>query len=192
MKDETLHTRPNPKRPRWGWRAWEATVGYIALHHHPDATLKLEVHLSEDESAYLWTASLVWGKNREIVENMPAMSIALEDLWHVVNQHHNIFKHEKDAIRAPIGYDVHEWFDERTQDVFDRLKRVTHMVFERDWRLVFIYRPVEQPNMRLQARMLAKKGAVLRSGMGASLLDVSRNLYHHCADIFANHRKKSD
>ncbi len=179
--DETLPNRP-VRRPKWGWMAWEATTGYIAQHHSPDATLKLQIYPMTHVIG--WGASLSWGANREAVHDEITFPDALNGLWQTVHQHHEIFQSLQAAIRRPVNYADDEWLDARTNEAFSRLVHLTDTVFQGDWLIFIVYRPVEIPDKRVQARLLADKNRVSRGGNGATLREASRDLYLNAAPIY--------
>lgn len=190
MKDETLSKPPKPSRPEWGWSAWMATVGYLATQHNPDARLRLEVYQREDH-LMIWSAALMWGNNREYIEERASIGAALGDLWHEVRQYHTIFKTEAEAeAKQPTGYADNKWLDEKTLDVLERLMRVTEAVFAGDWRLILIYQPSENPDNRVQARLLANEHNVQRAGRGPTLRDACRTLYQNTAGTYASNLRK--
>lgn len=190
MSDDTLAKRPLPARPETGWKAWEATVGYISNQHSPDATLKIETTLQASER--VWAASLEWGAHREAVTNRASLMAALRELWFEIDMNHKIFDTMDAAVRQPKHYDDHEWFDEKTQSVLDRLMRMIAAVFGDDWHLIIIYQPVERPDMRVQARILAKDNSVQRGGSGPTIREACRNLYQNLAAILASNLRRED
>jgi hypothetical protein len=178
MDDQkTQEKRPIPPRPRWGWFAWEATVGYIHDEYSPDAMLTLTMLPSA--GVVMWGASLQWGEHHETVRDRVGFAIALGDLWRQVAAHHQIFKTLEAATRRPEGYDDDNWVDLSTLDVLTRLVGVTSTVFKEDWMLFVTYRPISVSNYRLQARLVARGVEVVRAGRGATLRDACRNLYHN-------------
>jgi hypothetical protein len=167
--------------------AWEATVGYISSHHSPDATLKLQVtSLAAD---LRWSASLSWGGQFEEARDRTQLVEALRDLWHEVELSHEIFTAPEDAVKRPVNYADDAWFDDRTTETLDRLVQVTQTVFEDDWQIIIIYQPVESPDKRLQARLLAENNIVHVGGRGPSLREACANLYHNAAREYASRRK---
>jgi hypothetical protein len=189
-EDDTLSGRPVPRRPRWGWSAWEATTGYIAQHHSPDATLKLQLYNVGQNISF--TSSCAWGEHREEVRFADTMGEALRQLWLKIYHNHPIFESVDDAFRSPVGYDEYERLDDTTQDVFDRLVLIVQKLFEHDWLLIIVYRPVENPETRLQMRLLAESNSVQRASQGSTLREVCRSLLHHCATLFAERNPLSD
>jgi hypothetical protein len=61
---------------------------------------------------------------------------------------------------------------------------VTDTVFQGDWLIVVVYRPVGEPDKRLQTRLIAEHIEVNRGGNGATLRDACRDLYHKAAPIY--------
>ncbi len=187
--DDTLSKPPQPLRPEWGWSAWMATVGYLAAHHSPDARLRLQVYQRPDH-LLIWSAALLWGDNAEQVQERASYAAALRDLWREVCNYHTIFKSEQERVLQPQDYREDRWLDEKTNDVLERLLRVTEAVFAGDWRLLIVYQPGEQPDNRVLARMLAKETHVQRAGRGPTLRDACRNLYQNTAGTYAAHLRR--
>lgn len=181
----TMSKRPIPARPRLGWLAWEATLGYMSAYHSPDATLKLEAVYNR---AMSWKASVVWGAQREAVEGKETIGIALGALWEMVNAHHIIFHAPEMAVKSPSGYGPDEWLDNRFEQALKRLIYVSGALFE-DWSLIFVYRPIERADIRTQSRLIALAHAVSVGGNGPTLFDACVSLYHNAAPIFARYRK---
>lgn len=178
MSDQaTQHVRPLPRRPDWGWFAWEATVGYIHDEYSTDVTLRVEMY--PVQGVVLWAAALLFGENSEQVTDCFGLSIALEDLWRQVSSRHQIFRTLEAAARRPEHYADDRWIDTATLDALTRLVGVTATIFKEDWKLMVFYRPVPVANARLQARLIAHDHTVLRSGRGATLRDACRNLFHN-------------
>ena len=190
MSEITQHTRPSPKRPKWGWLAWEATVGYISQHHSPDASLKLEVY--PGEHVVQWAASLTWGGNSEGVRDCYSLADALSSLWLQVAAHQDLFHSVDAAARRPVDYADDKWLDDATNEALSRLVNVTDTVFQGDWLVVVVYRPVAEPDKRLQTRLIAEQLEVNRGGNGATLRDACRDLYHNAAPIYHKYRLKDD
>jgi hypothetical protein len=190
MNDNTNHDRPVPKRPKSGWLAWEATLGYIQHHHSPDATLKMEVY--PGEVIVSWAASLSWGNNFEEVRDKTSLADVLGSLWEQVIQTHDIFLTLDAAIRSPLKYADDVWLDAATYDALSRLVHVTDTVFQGDWLVVVVYRPVEVPGKRLQTRLLAENKIVNRGGNGPTLRDACRDLYQKAAPVYQKYRQKGD
>lgn len=181
-KPSTAPMRPLPNRPRYGWMAWEATAGYMSVHLSPDVMLKLWAFPNKDaESSVLWNASITWAQEHEQVDNFTAPHQALAQLWRVVDQAHSIFGMTEDAVKRPAHYKDSDWFDSWTAELMQRLVRVTHAVFKKDWTLVLVYRPTEAMDGRIQARLIADNNQVQVGGRGSSLGDGCRQLYHNAA-----------
>jgi hypothetical protein len=53
--------------------------------------------------------------------------------------------------------------------------------FGADWRLTLVYQPIENPGLRVQARLAARSDSVHVGGRGASLRDTCHDLYRHLA-----------
>lgn len=181
--DETRAKRPLPMRPATGLQAWQATIGHISARHSPDATLQLQA-FSREARVY-WMASASWGSKEEVVNHQPSLAAALRLLWQEVNRHHRIFDRTEDAVKSPQNYDDTEWLDFATQESLQRLVWVTQSVFPGDWQLIFIYRPVETPNLRLQARLVVGGSKITVGGQGPTLLEACRMLFRNATPYFA-------
>lgn len=188
--EQTQADRPVPKRPKWGWLAWEATVGYIHQYHSPDATLKLEIYPMD----YImgWAATLSWGERHEAVHDQQSFADSLNNLWRQVEQHHNLINSLEAAVARPINYGDDEWLDELTYEAFSRLINTTDTIFQGDWQIIILYRPVESANKRVQARLIADGTVVNRGGNGPTLRDACRQLFHNAAPIYQQYRKKGE
>lgn len=186
----TQAARPVPKRPEWGWFAWEATVGYIHDEYSPDATLLLETYPSA--GIMLWTAILVFGDQREQVTDRFGIALALGDLWRQVADRHQIFKTLEAASRRPDHYNDDQWLDAVTLDVLTRVIGVTSTVFKEDWKLMMFYRPGPIAVERVQARLTAHSQQVMRSGHGPTLRDACRNLFHNATPDYKRYFDKSE
>lgn len=180
--DKTNAFRPAPRRPKYGWSAWEATVGYIAQHDSPDATLKLEMYPLEYVIG--WSATLTWGQEIESASDENSLADALSKLWQEVESHHRLLKDFDAASRRPANYDYDNWLDRPTFDALSNLVHLTDLVFEGDWRVIILYRPVETPKMRLQTRLLGDNSKISRGGNGATLREACRDLYVKSAPLF--------
>lgn len=178
---KTIANRPIPRRPRWGWSAWEAVVGYIAIHHSPDATLRLQIQPVDEVVAF--SASLTWGSKREDSDTYYDGIFALKNLWERVEPH-RIFLKAEDAFRSPVGYADNQWFDETTQEAYLRLVRVTSSLFLNDWSLVVFYRPAEVPDHRIQIRLLTQANQDQRIVQSNLLQHACRQMLHQCALIY--------
>jgi hypothetical protein len=191
MDDErTQAERPAPRRPKYGWLAWEATVGYIAQNHSPDATLKMEI--SPNDHIIAWMASLAWGDNYEEVINKHSLADVLSSLWQQVDANHpNLLKTYEAITRRPMMYDDDSWLDEQSYDALSRLVHVTDTVFQGDWQVIVMYRPVEAPDKRLQSRLIADDNHVNRGGQGATLRDACRDVYRKAAPIYQAYRHRN-
>lgn len=209
-EEDTLQRRPNAQRPKLGWRAWEATVGYISAQHSPDAMLKVQAYHQEaasvppeegeagqdatqaGEHLVIWSATLTWGHLSESVEKCASLHEALTGLWRTVDQNHIIFASETVAGRKPSAYRSDEWLDKPTDEMLTRLIRVTTMVFRADWRVIIIYQPVVTAESRVEARLLARQGTVQKAGRGATLRDACRTLYHNTVPLFSEYLYRPD
>lgn len=187
--DKTLSSRPPARRPKHLWDAWEATVGYIAITHNADATLRVTIHPLEHYIG--WNATLTWGTDKEYVTEKVDFSIALNDLWALVDQNHSIFQTLESAIRRPANYKDDEVLDAPTYDVFSSLVNATDTIFKGDWQIMITYRPVETANKRVHARLTADKHKVNRAGSGATLRDACRLLLRNAIPDFHQYRNHS-
>src|SRR5688572_27784255 len=104
-REETISRRPPlPRRPKYGWQAWEATVGYVALRHSPDALLKIEIYPMSGVVG--WGASFSWGQYAETVRDSISFGTALSQLWNQVGRNYpNVFSAAEIADKLPVDYD---------------------------------------------------------------------------------------
>lgn len=182
---DTLPNRPGSlsNRPKSGLAAWEATVGYIAAEHSPDAMLTVRAYPRGEDN--LWAALLEWGRYQESVEDQESMPLVLQALWHVVEQSHMIFLKSSDSVRKPTGYNDFDYLDGDTRDALDRLTWVMRVVFKEDWLLVMIYHPSDQPDTRVQIRLIARDDTVHIGGRGATFKDAATQLYRNATPYFS-------
>ncbi len=162
--------------------AWQATIGYISAYYSLDALLTMQAYPLG--AGVGWAAAASWGSNREQVQDCASLPEALRTLWQEVNRNHLIFDSREAIAKRPANYADHEWLDSQSAHVLDRVLRVTRTVYDMDWRLVLVYRPVEEPNFRFQARLLAMDDTVQVGGCGASLRDACRDVYRHAAPYY--------
>ncbi len=181
-KDDTVVSRPMPKRPENGLLAWQATIGYISAQYSLDAMLTLQAYPIKKQVG--WSAQASWGQNVEVVEDRDNLPAALRELWQKVAQNHVIFETKEAALKRPANYDEDEWLDDDTRLVLERLVQVTRSVYALDWLLVMVYQPVENPTMRFQARLLAHSNTVTVAGLGPNLITACRDLYRNAAPYF--------
>ncbi len=181
MHDDKTSPRPVlPARPKFGWMAWENTVGYIATQYTPDVLLQLDIHPINEVIG--WSASLTWGQNQESVQDRVSFGAALSDLWREIETNHPLLLQTPEArARRPVQYDEDNWLDDASFAVFSRLVGVTETAFRGDWRILILYQPVENPTARLQARLLANQGEVQIGARGASLRDACRMVFRNAA-----------
>jgi hypothetical protein len=178
--DPTETNLPIPRRPEYGLTAWLLTIGYISEEHSPDAMLTLRVQPAADE-ALVWAVRLTWGEYAEETDALPSLADALRLLWRQVSKMHHLFKTFDAAVRQPANYDADRWIDPVTQAALDRLLSLTRTAFAEDWLLLIIYQPTDNPQLRVQARLLAKNNTIHLGGRGASIADACRDLYLHLA-----------
>ncbi len=184
MSDDTIHTRPSGwRRPKTGLAAWEATVGYISAEHSPDAQLTFRAYPSGDTQA--WAAAVTWAGFKEEVTDRTTIAEALRDLWLQVEQVHAIFKTAEDAARRPADYSDLQWLEADTRDAIERLLWVSRVVFDEDWVLIVVYQPSDNPQMRVQMRLLARENTVSISGRGPSMRDACTQLYRNATPYFS-------
>ena len=188
MPDDTLPTRPDALggRPRTGLAAWESTIGYMAHVHSPDVLLTVKARPDGENS--VWSAMLEWGPHREMIDRQPTFPAALRELWPVVERAHLIFKDKADAIRKPSGYTEFDWLDADTKGALERLAWVTQVVFREAWSLIIIYQPTDDPQNRVQVRLLAQDGDVHISGRGPSVEDAANKLYRNATPYFSKRK----
>lgn len=186
--DETYVKRPMPVRPKFAWRAWEATIGYIHQKHSPDVTLGITI---APMTHYIgWSASLKWGQDIEEVENRHSFPIALNDLWAKIEQNHRLIDTMEAATRRPVNYSDDNILDDSTNQVFSSLVNSTDTVFSGDWQIMVSYRPIETPSKRVQTRLTADNYKVNRGGNGATLREACRNLLRNTALVFHQYRNQ--
>jgi hypothetical protein len=110
-----------------------------------------------------------------------------------VEHEHQIFKTLEAASRRPSNYPADRWVDEDTLTTLNRLIAVTESVFEQQWMLIVVYQAVENPNLRVQARLLAKDNTIHIGGRGPTIRDACRDLYRNAApDYFASSGRQED
>lgn len=192
MDDNTIITRPLPKRPETGLQAWLATIGYLGTEYSPDAMLTLRA-VPNGSGAFLWSGAASWGQENITVQECNTLADVLRDLWKAVEREHKIFKTLEAASRRPANYPPDRWVDEETKTTLERLLAVTELVFEQQWMLIIVYQAVENPNLRVQARLLAKDNSVHIGGRGPTIRDACRDLYRNAApDYFASSGRQYD
>jgi hypothetical protein len=184
-KDDTVVSRPMPKRPENGLLAWQATIGYMNAQYSLDAMLTMQAYPTS-EGAVVWSAKASWGRNAEQVQDTDSLPTALRDLWHEVASHHILFDSKEAAFKSPAHYHDDQWLDADTALVLERLVLVTARVFGQDWLVVLVYQVVDNPTMRFQARLLAQGKTVQTSGHGPSLRDACRDLYRNAAPYYVS------
>lgn len=180
--NETIASRPLPKRPENGLLAWQATIGYLHTQYKLDSILTLHIYPLDAESAG-WGAEVTWGKNKESVTGQSVLAHALRRLWEQVASRHVIFETKEALLKRPANYADHEWLDAETAAILDRLVRTTAELLVPDWRITLIYRPVESPDLRWHGRLNAV-GNVSVEGQGATLRDACGGLYRGAAPEF--------
>lgn len=179
---DTVAKRPLPPRPTNGLLAWQATIGYISTTYSLDAMLTLQAY--PDSGGTAWAAKATWGQHGEEVAGEASLPDALRDLWQVVDHNHVIFESREAIIKRPANYNAHEWLDADTDAILDQLLQASSQVYGADWQLVAVYQPVESPNTRFQARLLARDNSVQIGGSGPTLCEACRSLYRNAAPYF--------
>jgi hypothetical protein len=180
---DTAHSVPLPRRPITGLQAWLATIGYISAEYSADATLTMRASPSAEGRA-VWSAETSWGHNRESLQDMPSLPGALRELWKLVERNHVIFKSLEAATRRPANYSDAEWMDADTRTTLDRLVTVTNAACGDNWRLIIVYQALDNPDLRVQARLMAKGKQI--GGRASSIREACRDLYRNAAPVFAN------
>jgi hypothetical protein len=181
--DDTLVHRPAPKRPQYGWQAWQATVGYIHNEYTPDAILTLTAYPVAD-GVIGWSAALYWENKAESVHDEDTLAGALRSLWLKVEAHHKLFKTLDAAVRRPVNYDDVEWLDEATQTALDRMFQVVEAASDSGWRLAITYQAVDNPDVRVCVSLYAQDGTPQVDASGPSLRDACQNMYRNAASYF--------
>lgn len=189
-KDDTIISRPMPKRPEYGLLAWQATIGYISSQYSLDAMLTIQVYPLEN-GQIAWAGMATWGQNQENIQGRPSLAAILRDLWREVDSHHIIFESREAILKRPTNYADNEWIDADTSLGLNRLIHVTGTVYGLDWRLMLIYQPIESRSIRFQARLLALDDSVQIAGQGANLRDACHALYRNAAPYYVAHSGQS-
>lgn len=177
MTDNTIVTRPLPKRPETGLQAWLATVGYLGAEYSPDAMLTLRVTPVWNDDA--WFAAVSWAQETVTIENCESLEQALRDLWRSVEREHKVFRTLEAATRRPANYPEDRWVDADTRATLARLLDVMRKAFARTWSLIIVYQPVENPTLRVQMRLVARGSQVNISGSGPTIRDGCNDLYRN-------------
>jgi hypothetical protein len=180
---DTLHSVPLPKRPVTGLQAWLATIGYISAEYSADATLTMRAAPGLSGRT-TWGAEASWGHNRESLQDMATLHEALRELWKLVERSHAIFKSLEAATRRPANYSDADWIDLDTRATLDRLIDVTWAACGDNWRLIIVYQALDNPEMRAQARLMAKGRQI--GGRAPTIREACRDLYRNAAPVFAN------
>jgi hypothetical protein len=179
---DTVAKRPLPPRPTNGLLAWQATIGYISTTYSLDAMLTLQAY--PDGAGIAWGAKASWGQRGEEVTSALSLPVALRDLWQVVDHNHVIFESREALIKRPTNYDDDEWLDADTEAILEQVLQASSRVYGDNWQLVAVYQPVESPNTRFQARLLARDNSVQIGGSGPTLCEACRSLYRNAAPYF--------
>jgi hypothetical protein len=190
--DDTIISRPLPKRPETGLLAWLATIGYLGTEYSPDAMLTLRA-APQTPAQVVWSAAASWGQENVVVQERDSLPTALRDLWRAVEREHQIFKTLEAARRIPANYSQDKWVDAETESALDRLLGVTQAVFGQEWLLIIVYQPIENPSQRVHARLLAKDNSIHIGGTGPSIRDACLELYRNAAPgYFASAARQDD
>lgn len=183
-------TNPLPalsRRPRWGWLAWEMTVGYISRQHSPDAALKLEIYPLQHHVS--WAATLSWQDQQETVRDQISLADTLSNLWMRVDQFSGLTFGSDALARIPAKYGEEEWLDQASYTALSMLVNTTDTFFSGDWSIVIVYRPIEVSEKRLTARLIAQEISVNRGASAATLRDVCRTLYLNTLPDFRRYQQ---
>ena len=181
---DTIYKRPQPKRPENGLLAWLATIGYISAEYNADAMLQLVAYPMPENSDIGWAARATWGDVAEAVRDSVSLGEALRELWHKVDEAHTIFKTLDDAAKQPAFYNDDKWIDADTQASFDLLTNASETAFGEDWMLVVMYHPVENPESRVQTRLLARNKSIDIEGHGPTVREACDRLYRNAVPEF--------
>lgn len=180
---DTAHSVPLPKRPPTGLQAWLATIGYISAEYSADATLTMRASPAADGRT-VWAAEASWGHHKESLHDMPTLHSALRELWKLVERNHVIFKSMEAATRRPANYSDADWIDSDTRVTLDRLIAVTRAACGDNWRLIIVYQALDNADMRVQARLMAKGKQI--GGRAPTIREACRDLYRNAAPVFAH------
>jgi hypothetical protein len=185
MSDDTLIHRPAPRRPLTGWLAWQATIGYLHNEYSPDAALTVTAYpISSD--MIRWSASATWETTIEAVHNEETLAAVLGKLWAHIEVRHRIFKTLDAAARRPAYYAPEEWLDVASQAALDRLIQAAAAGFESGWRVAITYQAVDNPEMRVQAALIAREETIHVTVGGPSLREACQILYRSAALYLTN------
>jgi hypothetical protein len=177
------------RRPRWGWLAWEATVGYVSRYVSPDAALKIEIYPMTHIVG--WAASLLWQDRQETVRDAFSFADVLTRLWERVDQYSGLDFASDARVRMPHRYGDDEWLDQSAYRALSLLVNTTDTFFSGDWSIVIVYRPLEVPDSRFHARLIAQEIAVNRGATKSTLRDVCRTLYLNALPDYRRFQQQS-
>jgi hypothetical protein len=186
---ETIASRPLPRRPENGLLAWQATIGYMSTQYSLDAMLTIQIYPMQDGGVG-WSAAATWAQQAEQVADRASLPEALRELWREVDHNHVIFETKEALLKRPSNYSDNEWLDSDTESILSRLIFVSQAVYGMDWLLVLVYQPVESPNTRCQARLLALQNSVQAAGQSGTMRDACHDLYLNAARYFVSHSGK--
>jgi hypothetical protein len=132
----------------------------------------------------LWSAQVSWAQEQERVEDRTSPGDALRDLWQEVNHHHAIYPSESEAVKSPRDYADDQWVDTPTHRILDRVVTTTQSVFPGDWTLIIVYRPVDDPTMRVQARLMVQDNSSYAGARAASVHDACHAVFRNAARLY--------
>ncbi len=108
-------------------------------------------------------------------------------MWTALDSRHTIFKTPEAAWRSPVDYDDETYFDAATDEIVQRLVKVTAAAFGEGWRIAMLYQPAGLALTRVQANLFAREDKVHVYARGSSLRETCQNLYRNAASHFADH-----
>jgi len=181
---DTIYKRPQPKRPENGLLAWLATIGYISAEYYQDAMLQMVAYPTPDTEQTVWACRASWGEVAEATRDSASLAEALRELWRKVDKTHTIFKTLDDAAKQPAFYSDDKWIDVETQASFDLLTSASTTAFGADWMLVVMYHPIENPETRVQVKLLVRSRSLEIEGHGPSVREACDRLYRSAAPEF--------
>jgi hypothetical protein len=181
---DTIYKRPQPKRPENGLLAWLENIGYISAEYNADAMLQMVAYPMPESGETGWASRASWGDVAEATRDSASLGEALRELWRKVDNAHTIFKSLDDAAKQPAFYNDDKWIDADTQASFDLLTNASATAFGGDWMIVVMYHPVENPETRVQTRLLAQNKTVDIEGHGPTVHEALDRLYRHAAPEF--------
>ncbi|GAB1421358.1 hypothetical protein MASR2M15_15180 [Anaerolineales bacterium] len=177
----STHNEAHSGRPPTGWLAWQETLGYLYEHHSPDALLRLDA-TSHTGDVIERSASIRWAALQFAVTGRISAADALDYLWATIKQNVEIFQTPADAIIAPADYPDEEMFTHNEMNALNTVTRVLGLAFQDEWRMIILYQPIGDTNLRVQMRLLADNGRVQIAGQGATLRVACHQLLIYASD----------